>query len=270
MSLAKNTWNPNNTNRYRGYCPTIPGVVDFKEFIDFGEDLAPDDPDVRSDRYFYEPNVWLPRSVPGADKFKKFIMKYYQTMSELAVEVTHLLAVGQGKEEGYYDELFLNKPLSTLRFMHYPLRTEPIPEAAIIDGLHMTFLEHTDSVFATFLCTFYNKGLQIQLKNGSWIDIPVRPDCLVMNAGDALVRVTDRFKSTKHRVVDYGSERYSVPFFVEPSYTADISQYCTRPHSEGAIELANEFEEEPNQYGPWLQERLRQKNFTDFPKHSLD
>ena len=46
------------------------------------------------------------------------------------------------------------------------------------------------------------------LKDGSWTDVQVRPDCLVMNAGDALVKTTGRFKATTRRVVDHGEECY--------------------------------------------------------------
>ena len=77
-------------------------------------------------------------------------------------------------------------------------RQGPIPEAAKKDGLVLTCLEHTDSTFMTFLSTFYNPGLQVLLKDGSWVDVEVHPQCLVMNAGDALVKTTGQFKATTH------------------------------------------------------------------------
>ena len=136
MSLARKTWNPKNDNRYRGYYPTIPGVVDYKEAIEFGQELPPDDPDILTDTVLYdESNVWLPESLPGAIEFKEFVLAYYQSMSNLALELSHLRAIGIGKEENYFDELFLNKPLSTLRLMQYPVRQGPIPEAAQKDGV---------------------------------------------------------------------------------------------------------------------------------------
>ena len=150
--------------------------------------------------------------------------------------------------------------------MHYPLREGPIPEVAKKDGRVLTCLEHTDTGFATFLCTFAYRGLQILEADGSWTDVEVRPDCLVMNAGDALVKTAGRFKATRHRVVDYGVEHYSAPFFAEPGYFADITGYGT-PISEEAIALSST--EMPNQYGPWLRERLNQKNFSDYPSGSL-
>ena len=92
MSLARRQWNPNNSNRYRGYCPVIPGVADYKENVEFSQDLPADDPYVLSS-VFYEPNVWLPESLPGASDFKSFVLKYYKCMSDLLSNVSQLLAL---------------------------------------------------------------------------------------------------------------------------------------------------------------------------------
>lgn len=263
MSLARNAWNPATTNRYRGYYPTIPGVTCYKEAIDFSQELPPDDPDLLSDNYAYEPNVWPPLAVPGAAEFKGYLLSYYQSMNTLMLDIVHLLAIGLGREETYFDELFLQKPLCSLRLMHYPVRPEPIPEAAKKDGLVLTCLEHTDTNFATFLSTFENKGLQILQQDGSWMDVEPRLNCLVMNAGDTLVKMTGLFKATKHRVVDYGEERYSVPFFVGPSYYADISRY------ERELTQSGRESSEPTLYGPWLAQRMKAKNYSDYPKESM-
>ena len=121
----------------------------------------------------------------------------------------------------------------------------------------------------TMLSTFYNKGLQILQKDGSWTDVEVRPDCLVMNAGDALVKATGQFKATRHRVIDHGEDRYSVPFFMEPNFSCEIGRYAKAnpPQSEEAIAKHNE--DETVQYGPWVLKRMREKNFTDFPAKTL-
>jgi isopenicillin N synthase-like dioxygenase len=264
MSLARNTWNPSNTNHYRGYYPTVPGMTCHKEAIEFTEELPGDDPDILSDNYAYEPNMWPPENLPGALEFRKYSMSYYQSMCELGLEIVHLLAIGLKKEEHYFDKIFLHKPMSTLRYMHYPVRQEPVPETAKKDGLVLTCLEHTDTVFATFLSTFNNKGLQI-LRNGSWVDVDVRPECLVMNAGDALVKATGRFKATRHRVIDHGKERYSVPFFLEPGYYSEIGQYARENQPQNVEVVAKCSEDEPMQYGPWLARRMEAKNYSDYP-----
>ena len=266
MSLARREWNPHNCNKYRGYCPVIPDSTDCKELVEFAQELPPGDPDLLSDTVFYEANVWPEDSLEGSREFKEFISRYYQCMSGLLIHVSQLLALGLGKEEGFFDELFQHKPMSTLRLMHYPLRPGPAPESAKKDGHILTCLEHTDTAFATFLCTFTNRGLQILESDGSWSDVEVRPDCLVMNAGDALVKTTGLFKATRHRVIDCGEERFSVPFFVEPSYDGDIGRFSREMRRErGSSCDYGDDDDEPSLYGPWLAARMSAKNYTDYP-----
>ena len=269
MSLARNAWNPKNSNRYHGYYPVVADTVCHKEGMSYGEELPSDDPDLLSPHTLYDPNLWPPQKLSGAVEFKQFAMTYYRSMSELGLELTRLLASGIGKNDDYFDDLFVHKPLNSLRFMHYPLRQGSIPEAAKKDGLVLTCLEHADTPFLTVLSTFYNEGLQIQKNDGLWSDVEVRPDCLVMNAGDALVKATGRFKATRHRVIDHGEERYSVPFFLEPNFYSEIGRYAKEspPQSEEAIAKCNE--DEPMQYGPWVLKRMREKNYTDFSPKTL-
>ena len=267
MSLARNAWNSKNGNRYRGYYPIVPGVPCHKEVIEFVQELPPEEPDLLSlsgNYYAHEPNMWPPEVLPGAAEFKTFVLSYLQTMGEVSSEIVHLLASGLGKDEIYFDKL-LSKPLNPLRLIHYPPRQVPEPNAARKDGLVLTCLEHTDTNFVTLLSTFCYKGLQILQHDGSWADVEVGPDCLVMNAGDALVKATGRFKATRHRVIDHGEDRYSVPFFVEPNYYAEIGRY-EKENPPQSVEAVTKFtEDEPMQYGPWAIKRMKEKNFTDLP-----
>ena len=263
MSLARKKWNPKNKNHYRGYYPIIPGITCYKEGIGFSKELPADDPLRLSGNVMYEPNQWPPESEPGAAEFKQFMMAYHDNLFKLSVDMIRLLAIGIGKEENYFDQLFLDKSVSTLRPMHYPLRNGPIPATANKDGQVLTCLEHCDSSYATFLCIFQNEGLQILMKEDKWIDVKPHPDCLLMNAGEALVKTAGkRFIATKHRVVEKEVERYSVPFFLEPAYFSDLNLY-----EENEEKGSNS---EPLYYGPWILKRMVEKNFTDFPTATYD
>lgn len=45
-----------------------------------------------------------------------------------------------------------------------------------------------------------------------------------MNIGETLSKITGyRLKATRHRVLDIGCERYSCPFFLDPKFSALIS-----------------------------------------------
>ncbi len=72
-------------------------------------------------------------------------------------------------------------------------------------------------------------GLQVFNKAGEWVDVPIVPDCFIVNVGDLMARWTnDTWVSTLHRVVNPSmaaadmSRRQSVVFFHNPNYDAVI------------------------------------------------
>jgi isopenicillin N synthase-like dioxygenase len=71
---------------------------------------------------------------------------------------------------------------------------------------------------------------QVCNAEGEWVDVPIVPDCFIINIGDLLARWTnDTWVSTLHRVVNppanLGPEtrRQSLVFFHNPNYDAAIS-----------------------------------------------
>jgi isopenicillin N synthase-like dioxygenase len=74
-----------------------------------------------------------------------------------------------------------------------------------------------------------SRALQVCNKAGAWVDVPVEPDCCIVNLGELMARWTnDYWVSTLHRVVnppqDLASEsrRQSLVFFHNPNYNALI------------------------------------------------
>ena len=70
-----------------------------------------------------------------------------------------------------------------------------------------------------------------QLPNDEWLAVPPIADTLVVNVGEALKVWTDGiFSSAAHRVINRsGRERYSIPYFMYPSYDALISPILRNP-----------------------------------------
>ena len=58
-------------------------------------------PYILSDIIMYEVNLWPPEDIPGASEFQKYILTYFNTMSEVALEIIHMLAISLGEEESY-------------------------------------------------------------------------------------------------------------------------------------------------------------------------
>ena len=77
----------------------------------------------------------------------------------------------------------------------------------------------------TLLSTFHYGGLEIRQEGSGWLHVPCRPNSLVMNIGDLLSAMSGgKFKATVHRVIDTRVDRFSVPFFFEPRYAADVTR----------------------------------------------
>ena len=80
-------------------------------------------------------------------------------------------------------------------------------------------------------------GLELKTKDGRWIPVISRPGELVINIGDMLQRLTNKYlRSTTHRVVnpprDRASKaRYSLPFFLHfnPDYEIRTLPGCITP-----------------------------------------
>jgi isopenicillin N synthase-like dioxygenase len=67
-------------------------------------------------------------------------------------------------------------------------------------------------------------GLEVEDRAGDWIGVPPTEGTLVVNFGKLLERWTGgRVRATRHRVVGWGAERFSVPFFYEPAADAVIA-----------------------------------------------
>ena len=84
---------------------------------------------------------------------------------------------------------------------------------------------HTDYGLITLLATDGVAGLEVRPRDGEWTMVEAPARSLIVNLGDMLARWTnDRYVSTPHRVsAPASSDRYSVPFFVNPDPATTVS-----------------------------------------------
>ena len=258
-AIMRNYWKKENSNVYRGYFPLVKGKPSRKEGFEFGRDIDPNDPSVKKGNWFYEPSVFPEED--GTFPFKTFMLQTYEVMHKTGLEILRLAAVGLGIEETAFDEIYADRPVSTFRIMHYPPWDGAPPENALVeDGKVVTTPDHTDSTFITLLCTFGYRGLEVLTPDGDWAEVEPRANSLVMNIGDVFSRMMGgRFKATRHRVIDIGVDRFSAPFFLEPSYDGDIGEnFMSKFTGKGP-----EHKVEP--YGPWMIQQVKYiKKFAEY------
>ncbi|KAF2203571.1 Clavaminate synthase-like protein [Delitschia confertaspora ATCC 74209] len=84
---------------------------------------------------------------------------------------------------------------------------------------------HTDYGCLTLLLSDPTpSALQVQLRDGTWMNADPIKGAFVINIGDMIERWTNGvWKSTRHRVIHRGNNyRVSVPFFFEPNFDAVV------------------------------------------------
>lgn len=191
------------------------------------------------------PNQWPDEDVlPG---FRDTIESYVEAMTVLGRKMARAISISLDLPADSLDRYFA-QPTTFLRLLHYP----PQPPE---DGLFGS-APHTDYGFITLLAQDDVGGLEVMNKDGDWVAAPPVQGSFVMNVGDILARWSnDIFVSTPHRVINRsGRERYSQPFFFDPSMDEeiDVLPSCVGPEEKKTYE--------PILYGDYLMERI-DKNY---------
>jgi isopenicillin N synthase-like dioxygenase len=182
--------------------------------------LADDDPDLLAGKPLHGKIPW-PSAMPD---LKPRMMAYYDKVNVLGYEFLKLFELALGLRA---DELkqFFKKDMNSLRLLHYP------PQKPDEDGVHLGARAHTDTNAFTILAQDANGGLEIRNRDGEWVAVPPIEGTLVVNVGEVLKVWSDGiFSSTLHRVINRsGRRRYSIPFFMYPSYDALIQPLLRNP-----------------------------------------
>jgi isopenicillin N synthase-like dioxygenase len=175
---------------------------DWKEVYDYG----PPDGEIIAPQW--------PSALPA---FKPVIQAYYAECETLAQRLLRVLARNLGMPPDFLDTHFCPDHTSFLRLNYYP-RCMSNP------GTHLGVNPHTDAGAITLLLQDDEEGLQVFHEN-VWWPVEANPDALVVNLGDiAQVWSNDQYVAPLHRaIVHRNAERYSVPFFFNPAYSAEYA-----------------------------------------------
>ncbi|MDF2115498.1 2-oxoglutarate and iron-dependent oxygenase domain-containing protein [Roseiarcaceae bacterium H3SJ34-1] len=182
--------------------------------------LPPDDPGILAGKPLHGVIPWP----PAMPDLKPRMMAYYDKIDALGYEMLDLFELSLDFEPGTLKASF-KKDMNSLRLLHYPTQRPDEP------GIHLGARAHTDTNAFTILAQDSNGGLEVRNRDGEFVAVPPIAGSLVVNVGEVLKVWTDGvYSSAVHRVINRsGNERYSIPFFMYPSYDALIQPLIKNP-----------------------------------------
>jgi isopenicillin N synthase-like dioxygenase len=218
---------------------------DLKEFWQTGQYV--EDGDTIKDEY--PDNV----KVEEYPDFNEVTKEVYQKLEKAGKQILNAISVYLGLSENYFEDKVHNGN-SILRGIHYfPIENpDALPADAVRAGAH------EDINLITLLIGASADGLEVLTQHGEWFAIKAHGEDIVVNVGDMLQRLTNnKLRSTTHRVVNPPRElmknsRYSVPFFLHPKSSMDLSSLDScidAEHPKAYVDITA---------GDYLDERLRE------------
>jgi len=187
-------------------------LPDLKEFWHVGQEPPAGHPLAGE----YPKNVW-PAEIP---ELRDPTLRLYKSLEQVAENLLRALAEHfELPRETFASMMQVGN--SILRVIHYP-PVDPELDPAVRAAAH------EDINLITLLCEATDSGLEILTRDGSWMAVETGEGQIVVDAGDMLSRVTNGVvPATTHRVVNPPSalnrERYSMPFFVHPYPSCDLT-----------------------------------------------
>eukprot|EP00250_Pteridium_aquilinum_P015840 c22792_g1_i1 orf=389-1366(-) len=208
----------------RGYTPFEDEALDplkqtkgdCKEGFYIGPEVNEEESEIWSPKPFHGPNQWPSKDLlPG---WRESMEKYYEQVLLAGRKIVRLLALALNLEMTYFEKPgIMDSPLAYIRLLHYSGEISNPEEGVYGAGAHsdygMITLLASDGVPGLQICK--DKDAEPQL----WEDVQPVKGAFVVNLGDMLERWSNGlFRSTLHRVVLNGQERYSIAFFLDPNF----------------------------------------------------
>ncbi|CAH2059407.1 unnamed protein product [Thlaspi arvense] len=166
--------------------------------------------------------------------FREAVEEYMEEMKGISSKVLEMVAkeLMIEPQEKLSELVKVKESDSCLRMNHYPEKDKTPAKEEIGFG------EHTDPQLLSVLRSNDTEGLQICLKDGTWVAVPPDHSSFFVIVGDTLQVMTNgRFKSVKHRVLtNTKRSRLSMIYFAGPPLTEKIAPLsCLVPNQEDCL-----------------------------------
>jgi len=188
------------------------GRPDIREQIDlWSEHPARPDNALPPYQRLLGPNQWpSAKLVPG---FESTLQDYFVQMGQAADELMSVLAIGLGLAPNYFEQAFGTQRMALTKLIRYP--ATPAGQFGVN--------AHHDAAFLTLLSPGTTPGLQIEMADGNWQNVPIVPGTLVVNLGEILQSITGNYLlATPHRVATT-QPRQSAAYFHGPSLDMELT-----------------------------------------------
>ena len=200
-----------NSPHFRGYnraaSEITRGQPDWREQFDLGAERQPLPLEAKTPGWarLQGPNQW-PDSLP---ELRPLLLRWQQEMTQMSLRLLRAFALALELPEKTFDPLYGDKPNEHIKLIRYPGQREGQSGQGV--GAHK------DSGFLSFLLQDHQRGLQVEVEEGQWVDALPLEDTLVVNIGELLELATNGYlRATVHRVASppAGEERLSLAFFL--------------------------------------------------------
>ncbi|CND93328.1 putative iron/ascorbate oxidoreductase family protein [Yersinia nurmii] len=199
------------------------GQPDWREQFDIGAERSPLKlrPETPAWARLQGPNQWP----PALPELKPLLLQWQAEMTQMALRLLQAFALALELDEHAFDELYGDKPNEHIKLIRYPGR-ETTQSGQGVGA-------HKDSGFLSFLLQDNQKGLQVEVEDGLWIDVEPLENSFVVNIGELLELATNGYlRATVHRVETppAGVDRLSIAFFLGARLDAVVPLYQLPEH----------------------------------------
>lgn len=208
---------------FRGYnrsaAELTRGQPDWREQFDIGAERPALTLDAGDPRWLrlQGPNLW-PEALPT---LKPVLLQWQQAMTGMAMTLLRAFAESLHLPADAFDALYGDKPNEHIKLIRYPGQQETQNSTQGVGA-------HKDSGFLSFLLQDDQKGLQVEVSEGEWIDASPRAGSFVVNIGELLELATNGYlRATVHRVISPPArqQRLSIAFFLGAQLDAVVPLY---------------------------------------------